>query len=191
MSTSVRSTKQCNLLFLGFALFVLLAGAFLFWLWSGLMGRYQETSEESRYRAAQFLRVAQRQEKLQNELESPKQRAFIEENYLTGEVSGVAYAALQQQINDMITKANGVVLSTQLVQQPQDEEQPTEKIVVRVRMQGNTQVLQRVMQSLEQQRPLLFFEQLSIQAPPKVKVDEAERLDIRFDVYGYFWKGSV
>jgi hypothetical protein len=191
MSTSVRSTKQCNLLFLGFALFVLLAGSFLFWLWSGLMGRYQETSEESRYRAAQFLRVAQRQEKLQNELDSPKQRAFIEENYLTGEVSGVAYAALQQQINDMITKANGVVLSTQLVQQPQDEEQPTEKIVVRVRMQGNTQVLQRVMQSLEQQRPLLFFEQLSIQAPPKVKVDEAERLDIRFDVYGYFWKGSV
>ncbi|MES9979967.1 MAG: type II secretion system protein GspM [Candidatus Thiodiazotropha sp. 6PLUC5] len=115
-------------------------------------------------------------------------QTLIQQNYLTGDAPGVAYAELQQQIKELIATAGGVVLSTQLVQEPQDEDESAEKIIVRVRAQGESYALQKMIQLLEARKPLLFFEKLSISAPVKIKPDSAELLDIRFDVYGYFWK---
>ncbi|MET0090082.1 MAG: type II secretion system protein GspM [Candidatus Thiodiazotropha sp.] len=185
------SRKACDRLLLGVLLILVLVVGLFTWLWSGLLDGYREMAEDARYRTAQFLRIAQRQDELQADLNAPQLQAQIRQNYLTGEAPGVAYASLQQQIKELIAGIGGLVLSTQLVQQPQDEEQVTEKIMVRVRMQGDTLVLQKVMQALEERRPLMFFEQLNIQAPAKVKEDEAEKLDIRFDIYGYFWKGPL
>ncbi|MET0067245.1 MAG: type II secretion system protein GspM [Candidatus Thiodiazotropha sp.] len=185
------SRKACDRLLLGLLLILLLSAASIYWLWSGMLNGYREAAEDARYRSAQFLRIAQRQDELQAELDAPQLKARIRQNYLTGEAPGVAYAGLQQQIKELIAAMGGVVLSTQLVQQPRDEESVTEKIMVRVRMQGDSLVLQKVLQALEERRPLMFFEQLSIQAPARVKEDEAERLDIRFDIYGYFWSGPA
>ncbi len=185
------SRQACDRLLLGLLLILLLTIALLYGLWRGIVNDYRESADDARYRTAQFLRIAERQEDLVAALEAPQLKAQINKNYLTGDAPGVAYAGLQQQIKELIAEKGGVVLSTQLVQQAQDEEQLTEKIMVRVRMRGDTLVLQQVVQALETRRPLMFFEQLNIQAPTKVKPDEAMKLDIRFDIYGYFWKGSA
>ena len=191
MSASVWSKRRCDLVLLGGLVALLLPAYALFSLWTDLMAGYQEVAEEARHRTAHYLRVAQRQDALQAAFDSSALQDLIKQNYLTGEAPGVAYAGLQQQIKEVIAAAGGVALSTQLVQEPQDPELAAEKIIVRVRMQGDSYVLQKVVQTLETRKPLLFFEQLSVQAPGKVKEDQAERLDIRFDVYGYFWKESL
>jgi general secretion pathway protein M len=185
------SRRACDRLLLGLLLILLLMIVLLYGLLRGILNDYRETADDARYRTAQFLRIAERQGDLAAALEAPQLKAQINENYLTGDAPGVAYAGLQQQIKELIADKGGVVLSTQLVQQAQDQEQLTEKIMVRVRMQGDTLVLQQVVQALETRHPLMFFEQLNIQAPVRGKPDEAEKLDISFDIYGYFWKGSA
>jgi general secretion pathway protein M len=191
MNSLPMTRQNCDRLLLGLLLIVMLTIALLFGLWKHIRDGYRESAEDARYRTSQFLRIAQRQDALQTALKSPLQEVRIRENYLTGDAPGVAYASLQQAVKELITEMGGVALSTQLVQQTQDEAQASEKITVRVRMQGDSQVLQKVVMALEQRRPILFFDQLNIQAPANVKPDEAERLDIRFDIYGYFWKDPL
>ncbi|MET0009918.1 MAG: type II secretion system protein GspM [Candidatus Thiodiazotropha sp. 6PLUC9] len=188
MTPPVWSKKQCDLVLLGTLVLLLLVGFSLFMIWSNLLSGYQEAAEDARHRTAHYLRVAERKQLAQSELDSSKLQTLIQQNYLTGDAPGVAYAELQQQIKELIATAGGVVLSTQLVQEPQDEDESAEKIIVRVRAQGESYALQKMIQLLEARKPLLFFEKLSISAPVKIKPDSAELLDIRFDVYGYFWK---
>jgi hypothetical protein len=188
MTPPVWTKKQCNLVLLGsfLLLLALLLGIYLSWL--GLMNRYQDVAEDARHRTAHYLRVAERKESAQSELSSSRLTALIEQNYLTAEAPGIAFAELQQQIKEIIGKAGGVALSTQLVQEPQSDQESAEKIIVRVRMQGDSYCLQKLVQAIEQRKPLLFFDRLTIAAPGKTEADAAEQLDVRFDVYGYFWK---
>lgn len=188
MTPPVWTNKQCNLVLLGSVLLLLAILSAVYLIWQGLMSGYQEAAEDARHRTAHYLRVAERKVTAQSELGSAKLTALIEQNYLTAEAPGIAYAELQQQIKEIIGVAGGVALSTQLVQEPQSEQESAEKIIVRVRMQGDSYSLQKLVQAIEQRKPLLFFERLTIAAPAKSKPDKAEQLDIRFDVYGYFWK---
>ncbi|MCG8489861.1 MAG: type II secretion system protein GspM [Chromatiales bacterium] len=188
MTPPVWTNKQCNLVLLGSVLLLLAILSAVYLIWQGLMSGYQEVAEDARHRTAHYLRVAERKVTAQSELSSTKLTTLIEQNYLTAEAPGIAYAELQQQIKEIIGVAGGVALSTQLVQEPQSEQESAEKIIVRVRMQGDSYSLQKLVQAIEQRKPLLFFERLTIAAPAKSKPDKAEQLDIRFDVYGYFWK---
>ncbi|MCU7917757.1 MAG: type II secretion system protein M [Candidatus Thiodiazotropha sp. (ex Dulcina madagascariensis)] len=185
------SKSRCDLVLFGLAAGLLLIGLACVGLWLDLMGGYREVADDFRHRTAHYLRIAQREASLQAALKSPSLNDFIKRHYLTGEAPGVAYAGLQQQIKEVIESAGGVALSTQLVQRQQEQEQTTEKIIVRVRMQGDSYALQKVVHALEARQPLLFFEQLMIQGPARVKPELQEKLDIRFDVYGYFWKEKV
>ncbi|MCU7933991.1 MAG: type II secretion system protein M [Candidatus Thiodiazotropha sp. (ex Dulcina madagascariensis)] len=185
------SKGRCDLVLFGLAAGLLLIGLACVGLWLDLMGGYREVADDFRHRTAHYLRIAQREEVLQAALKSPGLNDFIKRHYLTGEAPGVAYAGLQQQIKEVIESAGGVALSTQLVQRQQEQEQTTEKIIVRVRMQGDSYALQKVVHALEARQPLLFFEQLMIQGPARIKPELQEKLDIRFDVYGYFWKEKV
>lgn len=188
MTPPVWSKRQCNLVLLGGSVLILVVLLALYLSWQSLMSGYQEVAEDARHRTAHYLRVAERKTTARSELGSAKLTGLIKQNYLTGEAPGIAYAELQQQIKEIIGSAGGVALSTQLVQEPQSEQESAEKIIVRVRMQGDSYSLQKLVQAIEQQKPLLFFERLTISAPAKSKPKTAEQLDIRFDVYGYFWK---
>ena len=190
MTTGVWTKKQCDLVLLGAMALVLLILLSLFLIWNNLLDGYQAVAEDARHRTAHYLRVAERKASAQSELESAKLKTLIQQNYLTGEAPGVAYANLQQQIKELIAKAGGVVLSTQLVAEAQDEEANAEKIIARVRAQGDSYALQQMIQAIEVNKPLLFFDNLSITTPARIKPDSVEQLDIRFDVYGYFWKAA-
>ncbi|MEJ2619909.1 MAG: type II secretion system protein GspM, partial [Candidatus Thiodiazotropha sp.] len=127
------SNKRCTLVMLSLVV-VLIAGiSVVALIWQGLMEKYQGVAEDSIYRTEHYQRIAQREEKLKQALKSPKLKQFIERNYLTGEATGVAYADLQQQVKEVIETAGGTVLSTQLVQDGQQQpESGPEKILVRV-----------------------------------------------------------
>jgi hypothetical protein len=188
MTPPVWTKKQCNLVLLGSLVLILALLLGIYLSWQGLMNRYQTVAEDARHRTAHYLRVAERKASAQSELSSSRLTALIKQNYLTAEAPGIAYAELQQQIKEIIAQAGGIALSTQLVQEPQSDDESAEKIIVRVRMQGDSYCLQKLVQAIEQRKPLLFFDQLTIAAPGRTKADAAEQLDVRFDVYGYFWK---
>ncbi|MCU7904596.1 MAG: type II secretion system protein M [Candidatus Thiodiazotropha sp. (ex Epidulcina cf. delphinae)] len=191
MNAAGWSKKHCDLALLGLSAVLLLPGLAFTGLWLNLMGGYREAADDFRRRTAHYLRIAQREDALQATLKSPRLNDFIKRHYLTGEAAGVAYAGLQQQVKEVIESAGGAALSTQLVQPPQEQERTAEKIIVRVRMQGDSYALQKVVHALEARQPLLFFEQLMIQGPSRIKPELHEKLDIRFDVYGYFWKEAL
>jgi CHASE3 domain sensor protein len=187
MTPPVWTEKQCNAVLLVSVLLLFLVSTVIYLVWQELMSGYQEVAEDARHRTAHYLRVAERKSSAETELGSSKLTALIKQNYLTAEAPGIAYAELQQQIKEIISAAGGVALSTQLVQETQTEEESAEKIIVRVRMQGDSYSLQKLVLAIEQRKPLLFFDRLTIAAPSKSKPNAAEQLDIRFDVYGYFW----
>ncbi|MCU7929643.1 MAG: type II secretion system protein M [Candidatus Thiodiazotropha sp. (ex Codakia rugifera)] len=191
MNAPVWTKKRCNRVLLGLFSSVLVLVLLVTGIWLKLINGYIEAAEQARHRTALYLRATQREEHLQAALVSPKLNEFIKQHYLTGEAPGVAYAGLQQQIKEVIESAGGVALSTQLVQEPQDQELATEKIIVRVRMNGDSYVLQKIVHALEVKKPLLFFDKLTINAPTRLKPEMEERLDIRFDIYAYFWKERV
>ncbi|MCU7814750.1 MAG: type II secretion system protein M [Candidatus Thiodiazotropha sp. (ex Rostrolucina anterorostrata)] len=191
MNAPIWPKKRCNRVLLGLLSSLLLLVLLVTGIWLKLINGYKDVAEQARHRTALYLRATQREEHLQTALVSPKLNDFIKQHYLTGEAPGVTYAGLQQQIKEVIESAGGVALSTQLVQEPQDQELATEKIIVRVRMNGDSYVLQKIVHALEVRKPLLFFDQLTINAPTRLKPEMEERLDIRFDIYAYFWKERV
>jgi hypothetical protein len=58
-------------------------------------------------------------------------------------------------------------------------------------MQGDSRSLLKIIHTLESRKPLLFFQKLVVQGPSRIKADQQEKLDIRFDVYGFFWRESA
>ncbi|MCU7890287.1 MAG: type II secretion system protein M [Candidatus Thiodiazotropha sp. (ex Ustalcina ferruginea)] len=191
MNAPVWTKERCNRVLLGLLSSVLLFVLLVTGIWLKLIDGYKEAAEQARDRTALYLRATQQEEHLQAALVSPALNDFIKQHYLTGEAPGVAYAGLQQQIKEVIESAGGVALSTQLVQEPQDQELATEKIIVRVRMNGDSYALQKIVHALEVRKPQLFFDQLTVNAPTRLKPEMEERLDIRFDIYAYFWKEKV
>lgn len=122
--------------------------------------------------------------------------------YYDAQTPALAGAQLQRELQQIVQAAGGRLISTQILPAPADE-QPA-RVSVRTQLQGDTDALLEVLYRIEQARPFLFVDQVSVRSTSRRVVSRAVRgrrtptaardagqLTVRLDVFGYVLGGSA
>jgi len=126
--------------------------------------------------------------------------------YFDAQTPALAGATLQQKVQDMVKGVGSRLVSTQILPTIPGEQPMT--VRVRVQLQASTEQLLDVLYQLEQSRPFLFVDQVSVRSmvqperqaaspiernrqvrrPPSRP--ETEDLTVRLDIFGYALGGA-
>jgi general secretion pathway protein M len=135
---------------------------------------------------------------LRAELEQVKNNQSFKSFYFEAKTPALAGADLQRRVQDIITAAKGRLISTQLL--PEEKAEQPARVRLRTQIQGSTETLLDILHQLDQARPFLFVEQLSIRSSarpeaPEPQVggrpvrrpvaDEGGELTVRLDIFGF------
>jgi general secretion pathway protein M len=108
----------------------------------------------------------------------------------------IAATDLQQRVKEAVESNGGELISTQIL--PVVEEEGFVQVIISIRMNGDTEIMQKVLHDLESEKPLIFIDNLQITArtvrqrrrsrdtPPETTV----QLTAQFDLAGYIRRGG-
>ena len=169
------------------AVIVLLVGSAVLTPWLNRMSEYDDRiatllSQLGRYRA-----VVARGPELESQLAGARQQLQRSDFYINATTTALAAAELQKKAKQVVEQAGGTLVSTQNLAAVQDD---PDRLAVRVRMNGGADILAEVLHALEEGRPLLFVENLSIRSNKRVRGRRSNRvtqytLDTTFDLVGF------
>jgi general secretion pathway protein M len=136
---------------------------------------------------------------LRAELERERANDAFKAFYFEADTPALAGAQLQTEVQEMVRKAGARPISAQILPAAEDE-QPS-RVRARVQVQASTEQLLEILYRLEETRPFLFVDQLSIRsAPPRARLAAArgrrgrqnpnfnqqmEQLTVRLDIFGF------
>ena len=138
---------------------------------------------------------------LEAELEKVKKNEDFKAFYFDAATPALAGAGLQRKIQDIVRAADGRLISTQLLPAEKGEQPP--RVRIRTQLQGSTDTLLAVLFEIEQSRPFLFVDQVSIRSTARAKVAQARQnrrrarrprpapaknagdLTVRLDIFGF------
>lgn len=185
--------KHCSLL-LGSLVVVLVAACILIAIpWWMQWRTYQDTAMEAAERIARYRILIDKRDSFAAQLrqlaERPRERGF----FIQADNPELVAADLQQRIKEMITKADGTLVSIQSLSGGSDG--PVRKIEIKVRMKGDVEALAKVLFDIERSTPVLMVEDLSIRSRRTVRGRRSDRvegysLDVNFRVVGYMMEAA-
>jgi general secretion pathway protein M len=114
--------------------------------------------------------------------------------YFDAQTSALAGAQLQREVQDMVQAAGGRLISTQIL--PSAAAEQPQRVSIRAQLQGDVETLLEVLHRIEQARPFLFVDQISVRATQRRTVrrrsargapasQQEGQLTVRLDVFGY------
>lgn len=168
----------------------LLAAAYL-WVVEPLMaahGRADQAIIETRDLLARFEGLAATRPSLEAQAAAIEKTPAATAYYLAGETDALAAATLQARVTALVEGSGGALASIQTL--PSQAEEGFTRIAIRLQLSAPIEALVRVLHGLETGVPLLFLDNLEIQAPGAsyAGADPAfaeQPLTIAFDLYGY------
>jgi general secretion pathway protein M len=170
------------------------------WPWMDKTQALEGEIESLDERIAHYHRLLQTLPGLEAELERVSNNKELKDFYFNAKTPALAGAEVQRSVQKMVASAGGQVTSTQVLPSTEDEQPP--KVRVRTQVKGTTDVLLDVLYQIEQARPFLFVDQLSVRASARRRtvrrssrirgrrrsVRQRRRegeLTVRLDVFGY------
>lgn len=169
--------------------------------WLGRISALDDTIAGNRDQLQRYQRLVGTLPALQAELEQARTNDAFDAFYFKAPTQALAGAQLQTQIQEIVTAAAGRLISTQILP-PEGQETPS-RIRVRTQIQGSTETLMEVLYRLEQTRPFLFVERLSVRSAARPAVssspalvrrhlmaNQAGELTVRLDIYGFVLGGG-
>jgi len=147
---------------------------------------YDESIADLRHRLAQYQRVAKDREANQRLLDQRKRADLAKGHYLAERNPALASAELQALLKRAVEQGKGELVSTQVVSPQRGSE-----VTVKVRVRGSIRTLQKLLYALESSRPILFVNNLTVDAAPATRparpeaTPPANDLVIGIDVTGY------
>lgn len=141
--------------------------------------------------------------RLRSELDQERSNEDLKAFYYDAQTPALAGAQLQRELQDMVRGAGARLVNTQFLPAGSEEQPP--RVQVRTQLQGKTPALLDVLYSIEQARPFLFVDQMSLRSTSRSTVRRAPRrrgrrapvrkrpqgaLTIRLDVFGYALGGT-
>lgn len=141
---------------------------------------------------------------LRAELEQVKANEDFKAFYFDAPTPALAGAELQRKVQDIVTAAKGRLISTQLLPEQPNEHPP--KVRLRIQIQGSTDTLLDVLYAIEQARPFLFIDQVSVRSSARPEeperrvrgrtvrrppVNQAGELTVRLDIFGFALGGKA
>jgi len=199
MSGPSRDHGSCVLAW-GLALLVpLLLVASVALPWSQRLQSLDEQLERGNDQLQRYQRLVATLPGLRAELEREQANDDFKAFYFDAETPALAGARLQSEVQEVVRAAGARPISTQILPVDKDEQPP--RVRIRTQLQGTTEELLDVLYRIEEARPFLFVDQMSIRsttprAPParrnsrrvvrgrqsQVQVGE---LTVRLDIFGY------
>jgi general secretion pathway protein M len=168
--------------------------------WLEKKGALEQEIESLDERISHYHHVLKSLPALKTELERVRNNKELEDLYFDAKTPALAGAELQREIQKMVASAGGQVTSTQLLPSAEDEQPP--KVRVRTQIKGTTNALLDVLYQIEQARPFIFVDQLSVRTSARRTVAKRNlrsrgarrrirnrspsgQLTIRLDLFGY------
>ncbi len=130
-----------------------------------LMARYrlyQERIEQAQDQLTRYQRILATKASLQAQLEQARTQQASQATYLRAQSPALAATELQKKVKSVVNASGGKLVSTQILQMQDGERYP--KVAIKVQITGTTEVLKKVLHSLEAATPLLFLEDMQIRA---------------------------
>jgi general secretion pathway protein M len=167
------------------------------------MDRLDTAIEERRDELVRYRRLIATLPNLRAELEQVRSNEDFKAFYFEASTPALAGAELQQKVQEIVTAAAGRLISTQLLPEQQDEHPP--RVRIRAQIQGSTDSLMDVLYAIEEARPFLFVDQVSVRSSARadlpervsrrarrsrVGVDPGAELTVRLDIFGFALGGG-
>ncbi|MFB1487211.1 MULTISPECIES: type II secretion system protein GspM [unclassified Thiocapsa] len=172
--------------------------------WTSEMRGLSARIADSEDQLVRYRRLIRSLPELSAELERVRSNESFKAFYFDAPTAALAGAELQRQAQDIVTAASGRLISTQILPGPPEESPP--RVRVRTQIQGSTETLLDVLYNLEQARPFLFVDQVSVRSSARPQQPEADprrramrrppvnpagELTVRIDIFGFTLGGDT
>lgn len=177
------------------------------WPWLERVRTLESEIESLDDQAARYHRLLRTLPELRSELEQVRSNEDVKAFYFDAKTPALAGAQLQREVQNMVKNSGGRLVSTQILPSAEDEQPP--KVRVRAQIQGQTDALLDVLYEIEQARPFLFVDQMSVRSTSRrapaargktrargrqrhrsVRRRPQGQLTVRLDVFGYALGGA-
>lgn len=161
------------------------------------LDRLDTAIEERRDQLIKYRRLIATLPTLRAELEQVKANEDFKAFYFDAPTPALAGAELQRKVQEIVTAASGRLISTQLL--PDEKEQHPPRVRIRAQIQGSTDTLTDILYAIEQTRPFLFVDQVSVRSSARsdlperlgrarttrTGIDPGGELTVRLDIFGF------
>jgi len=148
-----------------------------------------EQKQELIFRLQKAKRIVARKNSVISNIEQLKKKYQAQNYFSTRNTEALASADLQKFIKSAIAQAGGQLTSTQVL--PHIEENGFNRIVVKVRMSGEIDVLRRVLYEIETSTQVMVVDQIDIRPVrgrrnrKTRKIQPSNQMNINFQVAGF------
>ena len=135
--------------------------------------------------------------RLRAELERERNNDEVKAYYFDAPTEALAGAQLQSAVQGMVQSAGAKLVNSQFL--PAEAKEHPPRLGLRAQIQGDNNALLEILYDIEQARPFLFVEQLSVRSTTRRDRRRSSRepepqvqqeLTIRIDVFGYALGGN-
>lgn len=164
--------------------------------WSERMGELEREIASRADQLDRYRRLLDTLPGLRAELAKVSSNEDVKAFYYEAQTPALAGAQLQREIQDMVKAAGGRLISTQILPAAENERPP--KVQIRTQLQGGTDALLDVLYRIEEARPFLFVDQVSVRSATRriaqpnplqrgrpAPAQAQEQLTFRLDIFGY------
>lgn len=137
--------------------------------------------------------------RLKTELDRERNNDEFKAFYYEAETPALAGAQLQRELQDMVQQAGARLVNAQFLAAGAEEQPP--RVRIRTQIQGENEALLDLLFAIEQARPFLFVDQLSVRSATRrparrrrgrsLPPQNQDQLTIRLDVFGYSLGGGA
>lgn len=180
---------------LSWGLLLLLSLAGIFFLVIPLLQTslaYGQRIETGYQQLARFRQIADATPEFAAEYERVKQQGLDKLFYPAGMTAAQVAKELQKHLATVITRDNGVLVSSEVVEQYTETEQEQaavyERVMVKAVFQSSPALLREVLHQAYRARPLMFVESLDVK--PLDEKDQTEQLVKAEVVVSTYWRGG-
>ncbi|MCF7986006.1 MAG: type II secretion system protein M [Methylovulum sp.] len=144
------------------------------------------------FKLQQYERILAKKDAVLEDMESIKEQHDTQGYFNSQETDALASAEMQNFIKKTIVDAGGQLTSTQAI--PVTSKNGFNRITVRVRMTGNSEVLRSVMYKIETSTPLIIIDQIDIRPVrgkrnvTTNKIEPSNDLNVNFQAVSFMRK---
>jgi len=136
---------------------------------------------------------------LQAEIQKVNSNQAFKAFYFEAPTPALAGAELQHKVQDIVNRADGRLISTQILPEQENERPP--RVRVRIQIQGSTETLLKCLYEIERARPFLFVDKVSVRSSARPRLPQrvvrgrrirrrrpanrSGELTMRLDVFGF------
>ncbi len=148
-----------------------------------------DQTEELKFRLQKAKQIVARKDTVIANIEQIKKKYQAQHYFSTRDTAALASADLQKFIKSSISQAGGQLTSTQVL--PHIKDKGFNRVVVKVRMSGEIDVLRSVLHEIESSAQVMIINQLDIRPVrgkrnrKTRKIEPSNKMNINFQVAGF------